>query len=386
MSQSEEQMRGALFGVQRELAKLNTVRPPPADFLSELVGALDAISEEISVMNRLATIRIARKALELLQSVRLPALKAAGDAAPSPRAVRRRASPSVVGGGSPVTQVEGKTSLQCAEDLLAKLLFLLVAQGAAVDQLVLDQGFLPLLLNSLLEEGTSSGKLFAAEGLLCCLEREGLRNFVVKLPRLPEIVQILNDDRDDSRVPLVVGVVALLRLLAEFPEFPERFVVEDVAIGLVNAVRVFPTYETVVLNVFSFLQLFSGQKGFMHRLFAEFGEGLILVLALQVLGMSKNSPDASICVADWLSTVLKRFDRLTALSSTIVEPVDISLCVEFLGVNADPLVLKSLLHLIAIFCGDRHCVTRFCCYKEFVSLFSKPVVAENPEVAPICSM
>jgi hypothetical protein len=383
MSQSDEQVRAALFVVQRELAKLNAVQPLPADFLGDLLADLDAIGAEISVTNLLATIRIARKVLELLRAVRLPSLKTAGDvAAPLPPAMRRQPSPAVGAGAARPAAVEGKTLLQCAEDLLAKLLFLLVAKGAAVDQVVIDQGFLPLLLNCLLEEGTPSGKLFAAHALLCCLERDGLRDFVARLPGLSGIVRFLGDDGDDGMVPLFVDVVALLRSLADSPEFPERFAIDEVAVGLVNAVRVVPTYETVVLNVFSFLQLFSGQKGFMHRLFSEFGEPLIIVLALQVLGMSRSSSDALICVADWLSSVLERFEWLASLGSKIVEPVDISLCVEFLSVNSDPQVLKSVLHLIAVFCGDLNCVARFCCFREFVSLFSKPVVIDNP---PVCA-
>jgi hypothetical protein len=127
--------------------------------------------------------------------------------------------------------------------------------------------------------------------------REDLRAAVLKLPAIVEVLRFLKDGDDTTCLPLFVQIVGLLRLLADAPEFPNRFSVEEMAVLLVKTLRVVPTYQTVILNVYSFFALPHAQK-VIPRLFQEFRDTLIIIHSLQLLGMSRAESSVPICICD----------------------------------------------------------------------------------------
>jgi hypothetical protein len=169
-------------------------------------------------------------------------------------------------------------------------------------------------------------------------------------------------------------------LLADDALFTQAFPIDEVAAALVQAIRVAPTYQCVVVNVFSYLLLFVQNRSVVLRVFSEFGEQLVLVLALQILSMTRTSAEAVTTICAWLAALVDKYERLAAVAAAIDDPLDIAVCAEFLSPKADRLVLRAVLRLIAALAANQTCAAIFSARREFTSLFGKPAVMADAEI------
>jgi hypothetical protein len=380
-----EDQHAILTNIERESMRLSDVPmhvPLPNNLLVDLEASLGRLADLLPEADILIAVRIVRTVLSFLRRSSLPLLRGSGLLIRTPKAAFRR-PPSAKQPGARPSSISVRSSnrfdgscqeeslLQTFENLHLRLLYLFACQAVDV-----DQDFASHALTGLLEMGTVTGKVFAAAALFRLCLREDLRRMILNLPAVMDVLRFLRDLDDTAFTPLSVQLVGLLRLLADSPEFHDRFSVEEVSILLIQTLRVVPTYQTVVLNVYSFLALPPAQK-VLPALFQEFGEKLIIILSLQILGMSRADSSVPICICDWLSAVIKRFEHVSFIASEISEPVDISICAEFLNPNSAPPVLKSVLHLIGGFSLNSICARILAQRREFASLLAKPSIVED---------
>jgi hypothetical protein len=179
---------------------------------------------------------------------------------------------------------------------------------------------------------------------------------------------------------MLCQLVALFRRLKDDPAFPQFFAVDEVAASLVQAMRVAATYQTVVLNVFSYLLMCAADRAVIQRVFAEFGDELLLALSLQMLSMSRACSDTVMAICGWLGGLIDGHEQLAAVAATIVDPLDITVCVEFLSPKTEKEVLRAVLHLVAALAGNRACTNILKGRREVSSLFAKGTVMADPEV------
>jgi hypothetical protein len=135
------------------------------------------------------------------------------------------------------------------------------------------------------------------------------------------------------------------------------------------------------VNVYTYLLRFGGNRAVVIRLFSEFGERLTVALALQVLSMSRLSAEPVVAVCAWLAGLVERYERLAAAAAKIVDPLDVSVCAEFLSPRTDRNVLRAVLRLIAALAGNQTCAAIFAARKEVPSLFAKTALLADAGVA-----
>jgi hypothetical protein len=264
------------------------------------------------------------------------------------------------------------------ELLFSQSIFAIASCPSLLDQSVIDEGLLPhvvaLLRHPLFP---APAKAVSASALVQFAKRPLLRTFLFQIDEFRQLFTLL---RTPGNADFICQIVALFRLLTEDPHFATFFAVDEVATALVQAMRVAPTYQAVVLNVFSYLLIFGQNREVVLAVFTEFGEEIMVVLALQTLSMSRSSSDVVLTICGWLAGLVEKHERLGAVAATIVDPLDISVCAECLSLKRDRVVIRSVLSLIAALAGNATCAAILAGRKEVWSLFGKADVLADGDV------
>jgi hypothetical protein len=369
----------------------------PVNLFTDLALSLTTILSDLGAEGLLAVVRITRGIAEFLQRlispvfrlppIQVPMHKQSGGSPPirkpSPRivSVSFRVSRSSVphkfnGFDSP----EGVV-LNHFDVLFTRALYVLACHPDLSD----DAGELQLQrLVSCLHHPSFAGpaKLLGAAALVQLSGKPGIRGALFQMTEFRQLFTLLRTpgDCEPTTCPFICQLVALFRRLADDSEFPRVFAIDEVGAGLVQAIRVAATYRTVVLNAVSYLLIFAQNRAVVQRVIVEFGDEVLVALALQMLSMSRASSDAIVAVCSWFGGLVEKHEQLAAVAATIVDPLDISVCTEFLSVKMDRLVVRSLLHLIAAFSVSQACAEALSKRKEISSLFAKPAVIADAEL------
>jgi hypothetical protein len=400
-AQTEDQHRSALFTLEREVNKMNShdfSDPAVASLFLDLEDELYRLVDDFPVNLLLTAIRIIRFLLPHLPSTapsipRISSVKAAAVVKPVLPGLKRLSmprkssmilsqarSPLLPQSAHPPSPLPSGNR-QTYKNLLGKSLFLLTQKVTAVEQVFDGQSCIPVILDVLFSDAPLSGRIFACAALVQCASRPGVRATLFKSPSILDLLLLFQmEDEDDTPVgQLFVQLIALLRILADDPSF-SIFPIEEVCDCLIRTVRVFPTYHSLVINTFAFLMLFRNVKNLYEHILGEFTEQVILVLSLQILSMSRTAPPVVAVICGWLADLVERTDALASVAARIFDPLDISVCAEFLGAQNEPAVLVPILHLIACFALDQGCATLFSSRKEIPALFARQAVCENAVV------
>lgn len=255
---------------------------------------------------------------------------------------------------------ETEAIIPILQNLLAKAIFKISNM-----QDVQMTEYIQILVQTCCISQSISARTYSAAALVNCAMNSSLVSTIFKENVSSLIFTFASlEDRDKPIVQLLNQVIALLRLLSEHQLFSQTFNLDELATHLINTVKIFPTYLSIVGNSFGIISLFRSTSSIFQSLLQNIGEECLIVLPLQIMCINRSSPDIITCLCSFLTNLIKYNNHIASRAITITDPIEISVLCEFLN-NPTPI----LFHTLTSLCIDEPCCRFFMEKKDLRSFF-----------------